>query len=75
MIGHPDLIDFASWLTDAKHQKLIPGLMRGQGYQKLINPARKDTDGRWKVQGGRQVVVYRHRDVKPEEAIPQAEKL
>src|SRR5262245_8292066 len=47
--------DFAMWLRDRKNSRLIPHRMEACGYVAIQNPA-DATDGRWRVNGKRQVI-------------------
>jgi len=46
--------DFAEWLTDRRHRRMIPHRLESVGYEPIRNDGAKD--GRWVIDGRRQVV-------------------
>ena len=68
-LGHPSALtladlagpvpsEFSAWLRDRKNAKLIPHRLEAAGYVAVRNPGA--TDGRWRLDGRRQVVYARH---------------
>jgi hypothetical protein len=50
--------EFAIWLRDRKNSRLVPHRMEACGYVAVHNPT-DNTDGRWRVDGRRQVIYAR----------------
>ena len=62
--------EFRNWLKDRRSSRQIPHRMETAGYVAVPNPADK-TDGRWRVDGKRQV-IYGRRDLQIRDRIAAA---